>query len=89
MIREDGARSLLLDLDTAIRELVLCAGHDASIVRLTACYHNLLRRWADMVGRCYENGWGAPAVCRALQVGISFLSAAATIGAVQFGQPAV
>jgi PKHD-type hydroxylase len=48
MVRDDGARALLFDLDTAIRELTQRAAHEDSLLRLTACYHNLLRRWAEM-----------------------------------------
>jgi PKHD-type hydroxylase len=48
MIRDDGDRRLLFDLDTSIRELTQTAGHEESVVRLTACYHNLLRRWGEL-----------------------------------------
>jgi PKHD-type hydroxylase len=48
MVRDDGQRALLFDLDMAINRLQgdLPSGH-ASPVRLTGVYHNLLRRWAD------------------------------------------
>ena len=48
MVRDDGQRSLLFDLDMAINRLRgdLPADHP-SPVGLTAVYHNLLRRWAD------------------------------------------
>ena len=47
MIRDDGQRGLLFDLDGAIQDAgqQLGAGHGV-VVRLTATYHNLLRRWA-------------------------------------------
>lgn len=48
MVRDDGARTLLYDLDTAIRELTARGADAASLLRLTGCYHNLLRRWADL-----------------------------------------
>jgi PKHD-type hydroxylase len=48
LVRDDGARTLLFELDTAIRELAATAADRASLVRLTACYHNLLRRWAEL-----------------------------------------
>ena len=48
MVRDDGARSLLYELDTSIRELARDGARTESLVRLTACYHNLLRRWADL-----------------------------------------
>lgn len=49
MVRDDGQRSLLFDLDSSIQRLhrELGAGH-ASSVQLTGVYHNLLRRWADV-----------------------------------------
>ena len=48
MVRDDGQRSLLFDLDMAINRARgdLPAEH-ASPTELTAVYHNLLRRWAD------------------------------------------
>ncbi len=48
MVRDEGARSLLFDLDTTIRQLTAQAADRDCLVRLTACYHNLLRRWADL-----------------------------------------
>ncbi|MBS7663891.1 Fe2+-dependent dioxygenase [Pseudomonas lalucatii] len=49
MVRDDGQRSLLFDLDSSIQQLnrELGAGH-ASSVQLTGVYHNLLRRWAEL-----------------------------------------
>ena len=49
MVRDDGQRSLLFDLDSSIQQLnrELGAGHSSS-VQLTGVYHNLLRRWADV-----------------------------------------
>lgn len=48
MVRSDEQRTLLLDMDLAVRRLAEDAGDDhPSIVALTGCYHNLLRRWAD------------------------------------------
>jgi PKHD-type hydroxylase len=49
MIRDDGARSLLFDLDQTIQELSLERGvADAACVRRTGVYHNLIRYWADV-----------------------------------------
>lgn len=48
MVRDDGARSLLFEMDTAIRELTASGADGGALLRLTACYHNLLRRWADV-----------------------------------------
>jgi len=48
MVRDDAQRTLLLEMDAAIRTLAAKAGDtDPSIVSLTGTYHNLLRRWAD------------------------------------------
>ena len=48
MVRDDGARTLLFEIDTSIRELTAQGADRAALVRLTNCYHNLLRRWAQM-----------------------------------------
>jgi PKHD-type hydroxylase len=48
MVRDDGARTLLFDLDTAIQGLGRDAPDHPSTVQLTGVYHNLLRRWADV-----------------------------------------
>ena len=48
MIRDDGQRTLLLDMDAAVRTLAGEVGDDhAAVISLTGTYHNLLRRWAD------------------------------------------
>jgi PKHD-type hydroxylase len=48
MVRDDGARTTLFEMDTAIRELTASGADGGALLRLTACYHNLLRRWADV-----------------------------------------
>jgi PKHD-type hydroxylase len=49
MIRDDGQRALLLNLDSNIQQLAKRVGQgDPQIVALTGVYHNLLRRWAEM-----------------------------------------
>jgi PKHD-type hydroxylase len=48
MVRSDGDRTLLYELDTAIRHLAGAAPDDATVVRLTNVYHNLIRRWAEV-----------------------------------------
>jgi PKHD-type hydroxylase len=48
MVRDDDARRLLFELDTAIRDLGGGAADQEPLLRLTGCYHNLLRRWADL-----------------------------------------
>lgn len=48
MVRDDGARRILFDLDSAVQAVVADRGHgDAAVIQLTGVYHNLLRRWAD------------------------------------------
>jgi PKHD-type hydroxylase len=48
MVRDDGARALLYDMDLSIRELTARGADPHSLLRLTGCYHNLIRRWADL-----------------------------------------
>jgi PKHD-type hydroxylase len=49
MVRDDGARSLLFQMDGEIQALGAKLGPDeASVVALTGIYHNLLRRWAEI-----------------------------------------
>ena len=48
MVRDAGARTLLYDLDTSIRDLTSQGADATSLLRLTGCYHNLLRRWAQL-----------------------------------------
>jgi PKHD-type hydroxylase len=48
MVRDDGQRTLLFQMDAAIQQLVAELGNaDARVISLTGVYHNLLRRWAD------------------------------------------
>jgi PKHD-type hydroxylase len=46
MVRDDGERTLLFDLDAAIRTLARDQPDHPSALQLTGVYHNLLRRWA-------------------------------------------
>jgi len=48
MVRDDGQRSQLYELDQAIQALRARVGDCAEVVSLTGIYHNLLRRWAEM-----------------------------------------
>ncbi|MFM2044255.1 MAG: hypothetical protein RLY86_2831 [Pseudomonadota bacterium] len=49
MVRDEGERTLLFDLDQTIQDLAGTAGQqDDRVVRLTGIYHNLVRRWAEM-----------------------------------------
>jgi PKHD-type hydroxylase len=46
-VRDDAQRTILLDMDAAIRSLARELGDErAEVVALTGCYHNLLRQWA-------------------------------------------
>jgi PKHD-type hydroxylase len=47
MVRDDAARTILFDLDGAIRRFRDLVPDDAAFVQLTGVYHNLLRRWSD------------------------------------------
>jgi len=48
MVRDDGRRSILFDLDLSIQRLNKdVPGHPTS-VQLTGVYHNLLRQWAEV-----------------------------------------
>jgi PKHD-type hydroxylase len=48
MVRDDGQRALLFDLDNAIRRLGADHPEHPSVVQLTGVYHNLLRSWAEV-----------------------------------------
>ena len=48
MVRDDGERRLLFELDRGVQAAAGAMGQgDAGVVALTGVYHNLLRRWAD------------------------------------------
>jgi PKHD-type hydroxylase len=47
LIRDEGQRQLLFELDTSIQTLTAENANRAAILRLTSTYHNLLRRWAE------------------------------------------
>jgi PKHD-type hydroxylase len=47
MVRDDGQRTLLFDLDMSIHRLRQQLGEHEALVSQTGVYHNLLRRWAD------------------------------------------
>lgn len=46
LVRDDGERTILFDLDAALGRLRADHGDEAPLVALTGVYHNLLRRWA-------------------------------------------
>jgi len=47
LVRDDGERTLLFDLDLAIQRLNRDAAEHPALVSLVGVYHNLLRRWTD------------------------------------------
>ena len=48
MVRDDGKRALLFDMDRAIQRLNKDVPSHPSVVQLTGVYHNLLRTWAEL-----------------------------------------
>jgi len=48
MIRSDGDRTMLFDLDQSIQRLAVEVPGSQNVVTLTGVYNNLLRRWAEM-----------------------------------------
>jgi PKHD-type hydroxylase len=48
MVRDDGERTLLFDLDVAIQRPNGDGSAQNPAVQLTGVYHNLLRRWAEV-----------------------------------------
>jgi PKHD-type hydroxylase len=48
MIRDDGQRSLLFDMDIGIQRISGDHPDHPSVVQLTGVYHNLLRQWAEV-----------------------------------------
>lgn len=48
MVRDDGRRAILFDMDLAIQKLATDHPGHPSAVALTGVYHNLLRQWVEM-----------------------------------------
>jgi PKHD-type hydroxylase len=48
LVRDDGRRTLLFDMDIAIQRIVEDAPDHPAAVQLTGVYHNLLRQWAEL-----------------------------------------
>lgn len=49
MVRDDGERRLLFDLDGSVQALsARHGGRDPQVIGLTGLYHNLLRKWGDL-----------------------------------------
>ena len=47
LVRDDGRRRLLYELDAAIQRLVATGADRDAVLQLTGTYHNLLRQWAE------------------------------------------
>jgi PKHD-type hydroxylase len=48
LVRDDGQRTLLFDMDTAIQRLAREVPDHPSALQLTGVYHNLLRQWSEL-----------------------------------------
>jgi len=48
MLRDDGHRRLMFQMDVAIRRLTQDVPDHPALVQLTGVYHNLLREWAEV-----------------------------------------
>jgi PKHD-type hydroxylase len=48
MVRDDSQRTLLFDLDMSINQINQALPNHPGVVGLTKCYHNLLRRFAEV-----------------------------------------
>jgi PKHD-type hydroxylase len=48
MVKDDAERTLLFDLDNAIRQVAQRDADHPAVVPLTGLYHNLIRRWAQL-----------------------------------------
>ncbi|ULU24865.1 Fe2+-dependent dioxygenase [Dyella terrae] len=47
LIRDDGQRRLLFELDTSIQRLSASGADSDAVLQLTGVYHNLLRQWVE------------------------------------------
>lgn len=47
LVREDERRRLLFEMDQSIVAMRQVHGDSAAVVKVTSCYHNLLRMWAN------------------------------------------
>ena len=48
MVRDDGHRRLMFELDVSIRRLTADVPEHPALVQLTGVYHNLLRQWTEV-----------------------------------------
>ena len=47
LVKDDGQRTLLFDMDTAIQTLNRTQADETARRSLVGCYHNLLRQWSE------------------------------------------
>jgi PKHD-type hydroxylase len=47
LVRDDGRRRMLFELDTSIQTLTRSGADAAAVLQLTGLYHNLLRQWSE------------------------------------------
>ncbi len=47
LVRDDGQRKMLLELDTSIQKLTMDGADSDAVLQLTCIYHNLLRLWSE------------------------------------------
>jgi PKHD-type hydroxylase len=47
MVKNDAERQMLFDLDRSIVEMAQTAPDSPTVLRLTALYHNLVRKWGE------------------------------------------
>jgi PKHD-type hydroxylase len=47
LVKDTAARDVLHSMDLAIQELDAALAESEAVVRLTGCYHNLVRRWSE------------------------------------------
>ena len=48
LIKDGAARDILHSMDLSIQELDAALPDSEAVVRLTGCYHNLVRRWSEL-----------------------------------------
>jgi PKHD-type hydroxylase len=48
MVRDDGRRAILFDMDMAIQRIAQESPSHPSVLQLTGVYHNLVRQWAEL-----------------------------------------
>ena len=47
LVKDDGHRSMLFDMDNAIQTLNQTQADEGARVKLVGCYHNLMRQWSE------------------------------------------